>query len=612
MRSVRLASYVLRYKWRYIPGFFALLGASLLVMLPPRVLQQAIDGLAHGTSPAQLARYGAIILALAVAESALRFAARHLVSGTSRLVEYDLRNDLAAQLFRLDQRFYLQAQTGDLMARCTNDLQRLRDLLGPSLMDIFRLPTMMLIGFALMVRIDLRLALISIAVFPLIALIIVLLRNAMEARFRAVQDQFGTLATRAQENLSGIRTIKAYAQEESEIATFAEANREMVRRSMSWAHFSAGLWSFFAVGAGLPVVLVLWFGGHDVVSGRITIGEFVQFIAYLALLANPVLSLSWTVNVLQQGLASWQRIREVLAAEPAIREPAQPVHLASIRGEIEFRDVTFGYDTRPILKDISLRIPAGSTVAIVGGTGAGKTTLVNLLVRLYDPWQGQITLDGVDIRQLPLEELRGAIGFVPQESFLFSEPLRDNLSYGRSNPRSEDLQYVLETSQLLNDLPQLTHGLDTVIGERGVTLSGGQKQRAALARALLKDPPILVLDDALSHVDTHTEEEILKRLRDFMKRRTTLLIAHRTSTVASADFIVVLDRGTIAEMGTHAELVARDGLYARFYRRQLLAEQLADSPSPSFQLARDGADPGSPSRQIVLGQPHSGERETAP
>jgi ATP-binding cassette subfamily B protein len=572
---VRLLDYVLRYKARYAVGLLGLLGASIVVLLPPAVVRVAIDSISAGADSATLARYAGAVLALAVVESALRYTSRRLMSGTSRLVEYDIRTDLADRLLHLDQRFYLGSQTGDLMARCTNDLQRVRDLLGPALQDLFRLPTTMLLGFGLMLTIDVGLALAAVATFPIVAVAITSLRTAMESQYRAVQDQFGALTTRVQENLSGIRTIRAYAQEEAEIATFAGTANEMVRRSMGWAKYAAGLIALSSIAAGGAVVLVLWIGGQKVIAGDLTVGQLVQFMTYLAIIESPVLSLGWTMAIVQQGTVGWTRVKEILQAQPSITDPPQPVRLAQVRGDVELEHVTFGYGERPILRDVSLRVPAGTRVALVGETGAGKTTLVSLLVRLYDPWEGRITLDGVDIRELPLDQLRAAIGVVPQESFLFSEPLRENISYARSDLGTEEIEAALLTSQLVNDLPQLTDGLDTMVGERGVTLSGGQKQRAALTRALLKQPPVLVLDDALAHVDTHTEEEILRRLKAYTSQRTTFLIAHRTSTVAVADVIVVLEDGAIVESGTHDDLLAREGAYSRFYHRLLREERLA-------------------------------------
>lgn len=592
--------------WRYLWGFIALLGASFVIMVPPVIVRDAVDALGEGTSRAQLAGYGGMILALAGVESVLRFAARHLVSGTSRYVEYDLRTDLATRFMELDQRFYLESQTGDLMARCTNDLQVIRDLMGPTLIEILRAGAMVSIGFGFLLTINLRLALIAIAYFPIIAFILIYFRVSVEAKFRAVQDQFGTIATRVQENMSGMRTIKAYAQEDSETATFIAANLEMKKRSMAWAYYTAAMWPLMAVLTGASIILVLWFGGHDVVAGRITIGQFVQFNTYLAVLANPVLSLGWTVTALQQGGAAMKRVSEILATQPRIRDPEHPTRLEDIRGEVEFRDVTFGYREHPVLEDISLKVPAGSTVALVGGTGVGKTTLVNLIARLYDPWKGQVLIDGVDVRELSLEQLRGAVGFVPQETFLFSDSLRDNVGYGRADAPEAEFQYALETSRLVNDLAQLTHGIETVIGERGVTLSGGQKQRTALARALLKKPPVLILDDALSHVDTHTEEEILKRLQGFMGERTTIVIAHRTSTLATADMIVALEDGRIAEVGTHDELLRLGGVYARFYRRQQLAEQLLEDSEALVSSSEAGAEAGASYPPLDGGGPGGG------
>jgi len=585
LSSFQLArNYVLRYRWRYLIGFAAVLAASIVVMVPPIILRVAIDDLRASfddgsalISRKELAWYGVLILGFALVEGFMRFGSRLLVSGTSRHVEYNIRTDLAAKFMQLDQGFYLRAQTGDLMARCTNDLQLVRDLLGPTLIDLLRTLLMLVIGFFFLLSVNLKLGLIAFAYFPIVAIVIASASTVVERKYREVQEQFGVLSTRVQENVSGMRTIKAYAQEDTESAGFAAANREMQRRSMAWAYWTAAMFPLMIVGTGASTLLVLWFGGHDVAAGRMSLGEFVQFNTYLILLANPLTSLGWTATSVQQGVASMKRIAEILLTEPSIADPAQPTELVDIKGAVTFRDVSFAYNGHPALTNISLDVPAGTMVAVVGATGAGKTTLVNLLARLWDPDEGQVLLDGIDLRLLPLSVVRGAVGFVPQETFLFSDSLTENIAYGRANPSEEAIDHALQTSQLGNDLAQLTHGIETVIGERGITLSGGQKQRAALARAVIKDPAVLVLDDALSHVDTHTEEEILHRLRDFAAKRTTFVVAHRTSTIASADRIIVLDRGRIVENGTHDELIVREGHYSRFYRRQLLAEQL-DKP----------------------------------
>ena len=576
----RILRYIHQYRWQYITGFLALVVATVLALIPPLVVKYAVDDIVatvEGTGGTATMRtllgYGSIIIATALVESVLRYYSRRVVSGSARQIEYHLREDLAWHLLSLDQKFYVQARTGDLMSRLTNDLQMVRDFIGPSVVDISRSLVVLVAGFAFMLWIDVRLTLIAFAYLPVVIGLMAYFETNVEKRFFEVQEQLAELTERSQENVSGIRAIKAYAQEEAEIATFARENEEMKRRSMRLGQYqSALLPTMMALTAG-GTLLLLWFGGRDVVAGEISEGDFVSLLLIMSILATQLMSVGWVVASAQMGVVAIRRINEVLRTPAAIADPVDAAPFDRAEGHLEFRGVSVRFGDTPVLRGIDLTVEAGSTVAIVGATGQGKTTLANLVPRLVDPDEGSVYLDGRDIRSMSLADLRRQIGFVPQESFLFSESLRENISYGREGADDEAYTHALATSQLAKDLEQLGDGLYTVIGERGTTLSGGQKQRAALARALLKDPPVLILDDALSHVDTHTEEEILRRLSEYMAGRTTLVIAHRTSTLRSADRIVVLEGGSIAERGAHHELLRRGGVYSRIYREQLALEQ---------------------------------------
>ena len=572
-----LAPYLRRHRRTLLIGFLiAAIGAGVST-LSPYLLRRAVDDLhLRGVDLSRLLLFGLLILAAAAVDGVFKFGQRRIIGGISYNIEYALRADLFRKLLRLDQEFFGANHTGDLMARATNDLSAVRQMLGPGLSSIVGSGLTLVVSAVWMLIIDARLALITLVLLPFSSVAFVLIGQRMRRRFTKVQEQFGHLSTRAQENFSGIRTIKAYAQEEAEIAAFVQANRDYKRVHLQYVLLSGLIWPMMGLLIGLTGALVLLFGGRAVAAGELTIGEFVQFTAYLGLLAWPMIALGWTVTLYQQGTASMIRIAEVLGREPAIRSPEVPDGSPTVAGDVRFADVGVEYGDRWIVRHISFHVPPGRSLAIVGATGAGKTTLINLLGRIQDPSEGRVQLDGIDVRQWDLDALRRHIGYVPQDTFLFSVPLRDNVTWGRDDASESEFDEALLVSQLVNDLPQFPQGMDTILGERGVTLSGGQKQRTAIARAILRDPAVLILDDALSSVDTHTAAEILQHLRRVMEGRTTIIIAQRIATVKDADEIVVVEDGAIVERGRHAELVGLDGRYAAMYRRELLRQEMEE------------------------------------
>ncbi len=572
--SRRLRGYLWTHRRPYLVGFAISVAASLLLMLNPILVRQAIDGMAHRVSPSTLALYALGLIAVHTAVVVLRYFWRTHIFGASRQIEYEMRNEYFAHLQRMHLGYFHHTRTGDLMARAVNDLSTVQRFLGPGLMHGSSTVVTFAMAVGFMLAVDVRLTLFMLLILPLVSLTFIVLAPRIHAQFESVQEQFSTISARAQENFSGIRVVKAFAQEPYEILGFGELNREYIRRNLGVIKTSGALWPLIDLFLGLAAVMLLWQGGDAVITRRITIGQFVQFTAYLGLLAWPMIALGWVVNLMQRGLASMKRLDEVFAARPAIADSRDARPLPDARGEIEFRGVTFAYNGTPVLRDVTLSIPAGSTVAIVGPTGSGKSTLVNLIPRLFDVHEGRVLVDGLDVRRIRLDDLRRHIGFVPQDTFLFSETLRENIGYGVDELDEAVVRQAADVSALARDVADFPRGYDTVVGERGVTLSGGQKQRTAIARAVARDPRILILDDALSSVDTSTEEEILTRLRDVLATRTAILISHRISTVRHADLIVVLDDGRIVEQGTHDALLARGGLYADLYQKQLLEEEL--------------------------------------
>ena len=603
-KSLRpLVPYLKRHRSGLFWGGLCVLFNNGVWILFPQVLRRAINDLHSGVTRQKLLTYSLLIIAIALIKGTFQFLTRWVVIGISRDIEFDLRNDLFNHLERLSYSYYQRNRTGDIMARATNDLNAVRMLLGPAIM--YSANTLVFTAGALgfMLAISPKLTLYAFLPLPIASVVIQYFGRRIHERFERIQAMFSDISARAQENFSGARVIRAYVQEQAEIAAFEGANQEYIRRSLGLVRLMGMLWPTLELMLGGAVVIVLWLGGRQVLMGKMNVGDFVAFNTYMVQLTWPVIALGWVINIFQRGTASMTRIDEILSQQPEIADeieralnngatgvpPVQPGEDArrstgEILGEVEFRHLNFAYNGVSVLKDVNLRIPAGSSLAIVGPTGSGKTTLVNLIPRIYDADPGTVLIDGRPVRQFPLDSLRRHIGFVPQETFLFSDTIRENIAYGIAHevsqedgePALDDIQAAAEAANIAHDIESFPEAYNTAVGERGITLSGGQKQRTAIARALLRSPRILILDDALSSVDTHTEDKILNHLREIMQGRTTIFISHRVSTVRNADAIAVLHQGRIVEQGTHDQLIARNGYYTDLYNKQLLEEELAE------------------------------------
>ena len=572
-----LRPYLARYKSRFLVGFVCLIIGQSVGALVGLVIKAGIDDLSHAVLMRRLAMVAGLLVGLSLIKSVFQFWTRWILIGISRDAEYDLRNDLFRHLLRLSPRYYTEHRTGDLMSKLTNDLNAVRNMIGPGIMYSATTVVVLITNVSVMIHLDWKLTLMALAPLPLVSVGVKFFGAMIHERFEKIQALYSEITERVRENISGVRVVRAFCQEDAEMATFRVMNRDFVEKNKGLIWISSFLWPAMGLMYAMAVMMVLVVGGQHVVKGMITVGTFTAFNWYLLNLIWPIIALGYVTNLVERGLASQGRLMTIFDAHADIDDRGVPAHpVTALTGEIEFRNLSFSYNGHAILKSINLHIPAGRTLAVVGATGSGKSTLVSLIPRLYDAPPGTLLIDGVPIREIPLSTLRKNIGFVPQETFLFSETIRENIRLGAPQVADSDVEHAAEISNILPEINSFPQKFDTMVGERGLTLAGGQKQRTAISRAVIRDPRILILDDALSSVDTYTEETILRHLTGVMAGRTTILISHRVSTIQNADEIVVLHDGEIAERGAHAELLALNGHYTELYNKQLIEEALEE------------------------------------
>jgi len=573
----KFALYFRNYKAQLTVGIVCIFASVTAGLFIPLIVGQAVDANWTEVSWSKLTISAGKVLGASLISGLFLFLQRRILIGMSRNIEYDMRKDFYRHLVDQPLSFFHEHRTGDLMARATNDMSAVRQLAGPMIMYTLQTVFVVVLVLPLMFMLNWWLTLLLFVTMPLVSLTVKVFGQQVHTRFEKIQDFFAQITARAQENLSGVRVVRAYAQEDAEMAAFNDLNWQYAERNLGLVKVDALMRPLMTFFIGFGYVLIIWAGVPLAVRGEITVGQFTMFNLYLTRLIWPLIALGYVVNLYQRGTASLKRLNAIMRVEPSIADRPHVIEQPPIRGKIEFRDLTFRYhpNDEPVLKDLTLTIPEGHTVAFVGRTGSGKSTIANLIPRLIEAPPETVFIDDVDIRDYPLAQLRASIGYVPQETFLFSDSIRGNIAFGVEKAELADVEWAAEIAGLSEDISGFPDRFEALVGERGITLSGGQKQRTAIARAVLREPKILILDDALSSVDTYTEEKILGQLRGVMRDRTSVIISHRVSTVRDADMICVLDDGTLIEQGTHEELLALGGEYADLYERQLLEEELA-------------------------------------
>ncbi len=573
----QLWPYLMRYKLKLLIGIVFILIGNLIAIINPQIVRRAIDYLNQPIEINQLLKYASLIVLITFVQGVFRFLMRRTVIVVSRLIEFDMRNDLFAKLQTLSQSFFQRTPTGDLMARMTSDLNAIRSVLGPGIMYTINTATTMALVFVMMVNISTLLTLIALLPIPLLVFLVSYFSKQINKRYSEVQAQFAEISTKTQENLSGIRIIKSYVKEKYEWQDFNRINQKYVQKSLHYIKVHAAFRPMMMLLVGLSIVLTLLVGGKLIINGTITLGQFVAFNLYLGMLVWPSIALGWVLGLFYQGVASMKRLNLIFSAKPDIVDSERVKPIKILKGQIEFSKLNFTYpgSETPVLNDINLQIDAGTVVAIIGRTGSGKSTLIKLIARIYEAPENSLYIDQIPINLIPLKTLRNHLGYVPQETFLFSDTIRNNIAFANPNAEQEEIEWAAQLAQVHQTIMEFPDGYDTMLGERGINLSGGQKQRLTLARAILKKPKILLLDDALSAVDNVTEEQILQNLKTIMKGKTCFWVSHRISSIRHADLILVMDRGRLVERGTHESLLALDGVYARLYEKQKIEEFVA-------------------------------------